>query len=208
MSSVRVRSAEGWHRLRVLAEAVFDLDSRLPAIVSSVRASDAPFFDGDVMFGESGWDLASSLALVHGDSVVNVLVVEPDSAFLLGVRDEYGGFSCRAGGTADCYVAGLFGEPSDGVAGQLGYVAETVALFGSSSRWGIWVERNIAGLVVSADPSALGAWELEHRPFVAADDALDGFLGLNLGAAASDSEFASSLRLNYGAFLGDREEEN
>jgi hypothetical protein len=200
MSSVRVQSAEEWQRLRGLADSVFDLNSRLPSAVSSLRVSESPLFDGDVIFGESGWGLVSSLALVHSDPTVNVLVVEPDSAAFLSSTGEFGGFSCRSDGAADCYLAGLFGEPSSGPAGQIGYVAETAALFGTSGRWGIWVERNVAGLVVSSDPSALGGWELENGPFLGVDDALEGFLGTNLGYVTPGSEFASSLRRHYGTF--------
>ena len=206
MISVRVHSAEEWRRLRNLAEAVFDLNGRLPAVVSSLLLPDAPFFDGDVIFGEPGWGLASSLALVHGDPVVNVLVVRPDAAEFLATTGQYGCFFCRSDGSDERYLAGLFGEPSSGPVGQIGYAAETLAIFGMSGLWGIWVERNIAGLAVSADPSVLGRWELDNGPFMTADDALDGFLGMNLGGVGPESEFANSLRRNYCA-LPDRCEE-
>jgi len=207
MISVRVQSAEEWRQLRRIAEAVFDLSSRLPFLVSSLPIPNAPFFDGDVVFGEIGWGLVSSLAVVHGDPDVNVLVVEPDTAAFISMLGEYGGFSCPSSSTIDCYLAGLFGEPTRGPVGQIGYAAETIAIFGASGRWGIWVERNVAGLVVSATPSALAAWELENGPLLNADDALDGFLGVNLGGNAPDSEFASVLRRNYGVFEDDGQEE-
>jgi len=205
MISVRVQSAEEWRQLRSRAEAVFDLSRRLPFVVSRLQTPGAPFFDGDVVFSDIGWGLASSLAVVHRDPIVNVLVVDPDSAAFISTIGEYGGFSCPSSGTVDCYLAGLFGEASRGGAGQIGYAAETVAVFGTSG-WGIWVERNVAGLVVSTNPSALTAWELENGPFLDADDAIDGFLGVNLGGLARDSEFASTLRRNYGVFRDERQE--
>lgn len=207
MTSVRVQTAEQWRQLRSRAEAVFDLSSRLPFVVSRLPIPSAPFFDGDVVFGEIGWAMVSSLALVHGDPDVNVLVVEPDTATFISAVGEYGGFSCPSSGRVGCYLAGLFGKPSSGAAGQIGYAAETIAIFGTSGRWGIWVERNVAGLVVSATHPTLAAWKLENGPFLDADDALDGFLGLNLGGSAPDSAFASTLRRNYGAFPNDRQEE-
>ena len=195
----RVQSAEEWRRLCDLAEQVFDLASRLPSVVSHLEPADAPFFDGDVVFGEIGWSLASSLAFLHDDPVVNLVVVDPESSVFLEATGEYGGFSCPSSSSSESYTSGLFGV-SRGVAGQIGYAAETVAIFGASGRWGIWVQRNIAGLVVSACPQVLGAWELELGPFLSTEDALDGFLGLNLGDAATDSEFARTLRRNYGTF--------
>ena len=203
MKSVRVQSAEEWLRLRSLAEAVFDFDARFPLAVSSLPIPESPFFDGEIIFGQSGWDLVSSLAIVHGDSDVNVLVVDPDADAFIDATGEYGAFSCQSDGADDCYLAGLFDESSRGVAGQIGCAAETVAVFGSAGRWGIWVERNIAGLVASADRSELGVWELENGPFLTADDALDGFLGVNLGNVGPDSEFATALRRNYGVFPED-----
>jgi hypothetical protein len=207
MTSGRVQSAEEWGQLWSGAEAVFDLSSRLPFVVSRLQTPGAPFFDGDVIFGDIGWGLASSLAVVHGDPIVNVLVVEPDTAAFISTIGEYGGFSCPSSGTVDCYLAGLFGEASRGVAGQIGYAAETVAVFGTSGRWGIWVERNVAGLVVSTIPSALAAWELENGPFLDADDAIDGFIGVNLGGPSHSSEFARTLRRNYGVFRDERQED-
>lgn len=204
MTSVRVHSAESWRQLRSQAEAVFNLNSRLPHVVSTLLTSRSPFFDGDVIFLDDAWDLVSSLAIVHGDTDVSVMVAESDTAsFILSTTGEYGGFTCSSSGTADCYRTGLFGESPRGPAGLIGYVADTVAIFGTSGRWGIWVERNIAGLVVSTTPSALASWELENGPFLNADEALDGFLGVNLGGSAPDSEFADTLRRNYGVFRDD-----
>ena len=199
MNGSRTRTAEAWRRLHTLAEGVFDLSSRLPSTVSRVPLAHAPFFDGDVVFGETGWPLVASLANVHNDPVVNLLVIDPDADFFLEATREYGGFSCETSSDSDSYVAGLFGEPRCSVVGQIGYAAEIVVLFGTRGRWGIWVERGVAGLIVSAIPSALARWELDYGPFLTVEDALEGFLGVNLGGSA-DSEFAISLRRNYGTF--------
>jgi hypothetical protein len=58
-------------------------------------------------------------------------------------------------------------------------------------------------LVVSADPPALGDWELENGPFLTVEDALEGFLGVNLGGS-EDPRFAPLLLRNYGTFRDDR----
>jgi hypothetical protein len=199
---LRPCSAGAWGQLRALAEGVFDLSGRLPSQVSHLRSPDHAFFDGDVVFGESGWLLVASLAAVHEDPVVNLLVVDPGVEYFLSMTGEYGGFICQSSSDSNCYVAGLFGESGCSAGGRIGYAAETVVLFGSRGAWGLWVERGIAGLVVSAAPSALGDWELEHGPFLGAADALEGFIGVNFGGSV-DSDFASSLRRNYGAFGAD-----
>jgi hypothetical protein len=199
MNGSRTRTAEAWRQQLTLAEGVFDLSSRLPSSVARVPLAHAPFFDGDVVFGEYGWSLVASLAKVHNDPVVNLLVIDPDADFFLEETGEYGGFSCQSGSDSDGYVAGLFGETRRSVVGQIGYAAEIVVVFGTRGRWGIWVERGVAGLIVSANPSALGPWELENGPFLTADDALEGFLGVNFGGSP-DSEFAVSLLHNYRTF--------
>lgn len=205
MSSILGQPAEGWRSIRERGAAVFDLNGRLPSVVSSLSSPDAPFFDGDVMLGGSGWLLASSLALAHGDPAVNVLMLDPDPAEFFESTGQYGAFSCASNAARDCYVAGLFEAPG-GDGNQIAYVAETVAVFGASGRWGIWAERNIAGVVVSAQPSTLGLWELDNGPFFAVEEALDEFLGLNLGDGPAGIEFAISLRRNYGAFPDPRAE--
>jgi hypothetical protein len=196
---LRLCSATAWGQILALAEGVFDLSVRLPLRVSYLQSPDRAFFDGDVMFGESGWPLVASLATAHEDPAVNLLVVDPGVEYFLSTAGEYGGFSCQSSSDSACYVVGLFGESGCSAGGQIGYAAETVALFGSRGTWGLWVERGIAGVVVSAAPSALSDWELEHGPFLGAADALEDFIGVNFGGSV-DSDFASSLRRNYGAF--------
>ena len=97
-------------------------------------------------------------------------------------------------------MEGLFGNTESPVIDKIGYAAEVVAVFGDSGRWGVWVERNLAGLVASADPPSLAMWELEQGPFLSAEDALDDFLSLNLGDSSADVSFAADLCRNYGAF--------
>jgi hypothetical protein len=60
--------------------------------------------------------------------------------------------------------------------------------------------------VVSAQPSALGKWDLDNGPFFTVEEALDEFLGLNLGGGPAGAEFAISLLRNYGNFPDSREE--
>jgi hypothetical protein len=200
MNPTLLRSAMEWQRLVGRAEAVFDLSLRLPAVVSHLSCGRAPFFDGDVILGEGGWSLVSSLAAFHNDGVVNLLVVDPGPDLYLEWLGRYGGFCCQSNATSDCYTRGLFGDTASPLVGQIAYTAEVVAVFGDSGRWGVWVERNIAGLVTSADPGALPEWELYHGPFLPADEALDDFLGLQLGGSAASSAFGDTLRRNYGVF--------
>ena len=194
-----------WNQLRSEAERVVDVSARLPAVVHRLPLLDAPFFDGDAVFSEVGWALASSLARLHGDPKVNLIVVDPEPEYFLDAIGEYGAFSCDASDAVECYLAGLFGDGSNNAVGQIGYTAETVAIFGMSGRWGIWVERNVAGLVASVKLPGLAAYMDDHGLFLAVDDALEDLLGLNLGDTAASSQFSDSLRRNYSVIpLGPR----
>jgi hypothetical protein len=54
------------------------------------------------------------------------------------------------------------------------------------------------------DPAGLAGWDLQHGPFLSAEDALNDFLSLNIGFGVQAELFASELRLNYGVFGGGR----
>lgn len=204
MECTRAQSADEWQRLVDLASSVFSLSDRLPAVVSSLPSTGTPFFDGDVMFGDAGWKIASSLARLHKDPAVNLLVVDPGNEFFLDRSGGYGCFSCPSASSVDGYVSEMFGDPASRLFAPIAYVANVLSIFGASRRWGIWVERNVAGLVTSYSHDLLPAWQIEHGPFLSADEALQDFIAINLGGdSANDPRFSAALRRNYGPFGSD-----
>lgn len=187
------------HILMKRGGEVFDLSKRLPDLVHRLSTGAAPLFDGDFVFGPSAWPMVSSLAGLHGDSSVHLLTLEPGEEDFLEAG-ECGAFTVPVASTPDAYTEGLFGTTPNTGFMRIGYVADVVALFGDSGRWGIWVERNVVGLVATDHPSELALWELEHGPFASVEEAIDDFLALNIGVGPQVRSFASELQRNYGVF--------
>ncbi len=195
-----ISSGDVWQDLLAKGRAVFDLSKRLPDVVHRLRCGPAPLFDGDVVFGPAAWPMVSSLAALHGDSVVHFLTVEPEDQYFLKSTGEYGSFTAPVPPGSGAYSEGLLGASTEVAPGKIAYAADVVALFGDSGRWGIWSERNVAGLVAADDPAGLAEWEIQHGPFLSVEDALHGFLAVNLGVGPQAESFASHLRRNYGVF--------
>lgn len=202
--SPQTASTEGaWQTLLTKGSEVFRLERRLPDIVHRLRCGPRPFFDGDLVFGTSAWTMVASLAALHRDPLVHFLTIEPSAEHFLEAAGTYGGFTVAVTSDGDGYARGLFGGTLEAAPGKPAYVAEVAVLVGETGRWGIWVERGVAGVVSVEDPSALGGWELAYGPFLSAEDALDDFLALNLADGDVADAFARRLKRNYSAFADD-----
>ena len=183
--------------LAVAGRMVFDFSKRLPELVHRLRCGSVPFFDGDVVFGGAAWPMVSSLAALHGDSMVHFLTLDPAESYFLESTGCYGAFSTAANAPSEAYAEGLFGPGAEIAPGVIAYTADKVALFGDSGRWGVWSERNVIGLVVTDDPSRIAEWEIRHGPFMSAEDAPEDLLELNFGGRVPRN-FRSALMRNYG----------
>lgn len=201
MTISRASTESMWVEFVRQAEQLFVLNCRLPGRVSRLSPLEAPFFDGDVLLGEGGWPLVSSFARAHGDAVVSFLMVDPGGDQLVGAAGAYGAFTCGSTDLSDEYVTGLLGAPEAHASGQPLLVADTFVLFGASPTWGVWVERGMAGVVFSATPHLLGSWESLNQPLMRVDEALEDFLGANLGDSDAAALFADALRQNYAGTL-------
>jgi hypothetical protein len=200
MSSETVSGDRVWQAVVAKGSEVFRLERRLPEVVHRLGCGARPFFDGDVVFGPSGWSMLASLATIHGDSVVHFLTVDPPAKYFLESIGRYGAFTTEATSDQDGYAEGLLGASVEAAPGKIAYVAEVAALFGDTGRWGIWVERGLGGLVSVDDPSRIHHWELTNGPFLSVEEALGDFLALNLAHGAEAEAFARRLRRNYSAF--------
>jgi len=54
--------------------------------------------------------------------------------------------------------------------------------------------------VVTDYPAGIADWEIQHAPFVFAEDASEGILPMNFGGAGVPDSFAATLEQNYGVF--------
>lgn len=167
----------------------------MPEAISRLELPTLPLFDGDVVFGDSAWDMIAALAALHDDELVHFLTIEPGPDQFSEPKGRYG-FTIPSDSTTIDYGEALYGSkgPEHHVT-TLGYVVDVAAVFGESLDWGIWTERNVAGLVVGKDPELLQAWQLGYGPFLAVEEALQDFLGINLGSISDDA--AAHWKRNY-----------
>ena len=191
-------SEADWERHFAKCETVFQTTKRLPDVVHRLTPAPHPFFDGDAIFSSEAWPLISALASLHGDEQVTFLTIDPAPEYYLASVGRCGGFTLPVLSSDRAYRDALYGSTLVGSPGVIGYTAEVVAVFGESLKWGLWCERNVAGLVVASDPSILGQWQLEYGPFLTAEDALHGFLSVNLGPGSCNERTA--FERNYGSF--------
>ncbi len=150
-------------------------------------------------WGSGAWPMVSALARLHNDQAVHFLVFDPEDKFFLAEFGHYGAFSVPASGTIDLYTAGIW-TPPRGSDDRLAFAADVAAVFGDGGRWGIWAERDTAGVVVTDDPSRLWDWELEYGPygaFLSAEDALESFVRLGFRGSVPQ-DFISKFKENYG----------
>ncbi len=160
------------------AEVLFKTDCVMPDVVNRLGLSNRPFFDGDVLLGFlGGWEMASSLAELHGDSEVHFITLDNDPGWFYSEGGHYGGFTLATVADSDTYQKALYSPQGGESRGWIGYITGVAALFGDSLKWGIWVERDVTGIVVVEDRDHIADWEVENGPFLAVEDALKAGLG-------------------------------
>lgn len=191
-------SIEVWERAIADCTAVFDPAQRFPAVVQQLDLAPLPFFDGDFVFSAEAWPMIRSLAELHGDHLVRVVVMDPGPAHYEIAIGTAGGFAISTDANSVAYGQGLYGELQADSKGLIGYTGQVVAVFGESLTWGLWCERNVAGLVATSTPELLWQWQVEYGPFLSLEDALQGFLSVNLGPGPSPER--TGFEKNYRTF--------
>lgn len=192
-------SSEERSRRAIAGAASINTEKRLPEHVFTRLPTHTLFFDGDVLFDSSCWQLIADLAIVHGEAAVHYLVAEPGPQHFATNVGSAGGFTLSVDSTEDELRKCLGVDGDEPENGWIGYVAEAVAIFGDSGDWGIWGERNIAGLVTARESEAFQRWLLKHGPFLPPEDALAGFMGFNTGY---DQEWSNRIHENYSSING------
>lgn len=197
---MHVPTEDSWLELLAKAEAVFDLAKRLPERVDRLRASVAPIFDPGWVTDPDFWVMVSSLAALHQDRVVHFVTLDPDKEHFLDASGRYGAFTIEVTQTADDYYFGLTGRPDEHNKVNIQYVGDVMALFGDSGDWGVWAQRDVCGLFVSRDPARLALWEVDHGPFLTAEEAIDGLMRMYYRGGIVPEPFSQGLRRNYSPF--------
>ncbi|MGE9696104.1 hypothetical protein [Streptomyces sp. NRRL F-5630] len=179
--------------VRAHAAATFDIDSRLPAQVFRELADEAVVFEFDLLLTPDAWPALAAMARLHGDRQVDLLVIE--GAYVSGRALS---FSIEA--TPDDYWAEVGFDSGREALESITIAAQTVALTGSSGRWGIWAERDPEIAVVRGFPEATARreWISHYGPCVDIADAMASWMRLAFRDARVPDEYAARLVANYG----------
>lgn len=193
MTSVWARSEAERSRLFDLVVKLFHPGRRLPENVSRGPVASKPFIDGDLILGGAGWAPLAALAETHGDSAVHLVVLDPGPESF-GLDDNFAAVTFHTSENADSFYTGLYSMPPGQ---EVGYIAEVLVAIGDSGRWGVWVERDQAGVVLGEASGALGEWEFaDGSLLMSAGEVLDGVTGMHL-RHEQDPEFGTALLANY-----------
>lgn len=192
----------GYEKVQACVAAAFNLEARLPGMVFRNSAESTLFCEFDAVLSADFWPALCTLAQMHGDDRIQLLVLDPDGdSYYVPEYDMYPAISMALTSSADEYWEAISEEPSGDVTGAIVFSAEVVALTGVSGKWGCWGERDFGVAVIQGMPTAglSDGWREKHGPFLAANDALRHYIAPNFGGLDVPDEFASALTANYAA---------
>ncbi|WP_113698799.1 hypothetical protein [Nonomuraea lactucae] len=203
ISSIVDRS--GYLNVRSRGAAAFNLDARLPNQVFVEGAQDSLFCEFDAVLAPDFWPALCAMARWHGDTRVELLVLEPDcEGFYLPEYGMYPAISLSVDADMDDYWAGVGYEPNGDIMGSIAISANVIAVTGPSGRWGCWGERDPEVAVFRGFPNlaARTEWRAQFGPFLEAAGALDSYLPLTFAGRTVPDEYAETLTANYGPMSG------
>ncbi|MDI6413518.1 hypothetical protein [Streptomyces albus] len=196
-----VADGQGYREVRSHASATFDLDARLPGKVFRESHEDSLFCEFDVVLAPEFWPAISAMARWHGDSRVELLVLEPDcETFYLADYGMYPAVSLPVEAGEDEYWDAVGHEPDGDIMGSLAISANVIALTGPSGKWGCWGERDpeVAVFQGFPDVATRDDWRSRFGPFLDAAGALESYLPLTFADREVPQEYAATLTANYG----------
>ncbi|USY18785.1 hypothetical protein NE857_26415 [Nocardiopsis exhalans] len=197
----------GYLGVRSRSATVFDLDARLPGQVFKEGVEGSLFCEFDAVLTPKFWPALCAMARWHGDSHVELLVLEPDGDdFYRPEYRMYPALSLSVEADMDNYWAAIGHEPDGDILGSIAISANVVAVTGASGRWGCWGERDPEIAVFRGFPNvaARNEWCAQFGPFLEVSGALESYLPLTFAGQTVPDEYAAALTANYGPSGGSR----
>lgn len=191
----------GYLNVRSHSAAAFNLDARLPNQVFVEGAQDYLFCEFDAVLAPDFWPALRSMARWHGDTRVELLVLEPDcEGFYLPECGMYPAISLSVDASADDYWAAVRYEPNGDIMGSIAISANVIAVTGPSGKWGCWGERDPEVAVFHGFPNLTvrAEWHSQFGPFLEAAGALESYLPLTFAGRTVPEKYAETLTTNYG----------
>ncbi|MFD0558455.1 hypothetical protein ACFQ3B_15590 [Stackebrandtia endophytica] len=195
-----------YHAVRSFNETVFDMNARFPDQVFRKPAGDSLFGEFDFLLTPKIWPALCSVARLHGDDRIELVVLEPDGGdFYLSQGLGYPAVSLSVEASADDYWAEVGFEPDGDALGSITISANVVAITGASGKWGCWGERDIEVAVFQGfpDEATRRDWWEQFGPFLEVSDALETYISSAFYSAPMPDAFIKALTTNYrSAFSG------
>lgn len=194
-----IQTASEFDLARAYASKVFRFgDRRLPNQVFMSELSNFKFLEFDLMLAPRFWEVLVTCARMSGDEHIYVMVSDPapDTYYFQHFK-RYGILRFSPSETASDYCDALGAGPQGSPADALLYVANVVAWFGSSAKWGVWGEREMGvGIAASRDdefrwPSPTGVRWFD------ANAALSELIVANFSHRIIPRDFSQSLQTNF-----------
>lgn len=196
-----VQDSERYREMRSRISATFDLDARFPKLVFKHNSEDSLFCEFDVVLTPELWPALSAMARWHGDTRVELMVLEPDcEAYYYSDYGIYPAASLPVEADENDYWAATGHKPNGEVLGSLALSASVIALTGPSGKWGCWGERGpeVAVFQGFPDMAKRSDWCTHFGPFLEVSGALEAYLPPNFAHHTVPPEFAATLTANYG----------
>ncbi|SFT33749.1 hypothetical protein SAMN04487904_101237 [Actinopolyspora lacussalsi subsp. righensis] len=178
----------------------FDLSARLPGQVFKKDGGDSLFCEFDSVLAPELWPALCELARWHGDSCVDLLVLEPScEAFYFPEYRMYPALSLSVDADEDDYWTAVGYEPNGEILGSIAKSAEIIAVSGRSGKWGCWGERSdeVAVFQGFPDSRARNEWWTRYGPFMEVADALQTYVYPAPARRTVSKEYATKLTANY-----------
>lgn len=154
--------------------AVVNVGASLPESPFTSLRAPVDFCQFEWLLGGGFEPVLHDLAMVHGDSSVSLIVLDPPASYFRRHHTLLPAFELSvesiAGGYWDALTHELGGGP-----GALAFISERVAVVGSSQQWAIWGQRDW-DLVILITQSPDRPWQLHDVPFVDVREAVEEFV--------------------------------
>lgn len=149
--------------LREVSEYL-DVGVRLPVLPFKARGRVVLICEFDRTVGGDFGEVVASLAAVHRDDAVTVVVLDPDAGYYRTFYQCTPGFRLSRSSLAESYRSRMWHEPLGDPTGAIGHSANVFAIVGSSGAWALWAQRDWE-LGILMVPNPVGPWREVGIPF-------------------------------------------
>jgi hypothetical protein len=192
-----ISDVSAFEQVRRDAESVFDITGTFPGPICRIEPAEKFWFEDVTVAGGDFWPNLRDLALLHGDSHVEILAVEPDPVtYFFDFFELYSAVRLSVEVTPDDYNDALWESPP-GYADAIRHAVRWVAT-GPSNAWGLWFDRNVElAVLCSRRATGLADWRktLTVQPFELED--AEAVLGLAFFPDDAPPEIVHALRENW-----------